>query len=259
MKKLLIATMVVLVAAVAVAQEVTSVNTVGFTKKLLDSGSRVLVSAPFDVINGEKTLENVVGTNQLTAAGHYLVADRVIMYDTSDGGGYQAYAMWDGDQQFYPCNNIDEWNNSLPTNPVIPEAAGFWVVAGSGTTGTNELALMGEVVSVQTQEIDIVEGYQLISYPFSSGIAIKDLDFENDGATANSHYLAADRIVVWEGDHYQQYALFTDNAWYAANDIDEWNNAVDETERVLALGEGMWYIAQEEFPWSETNKYLSNL
>jgi|ETNmetMinimDraft_26_1059896.scaffolds.fasta_scaffold87987_1 hypothetical protein len=259
MKKLLIATMVVLIAAVAVAQEVTSVNLVGFTKKVVDTGSRVLVSAPFDIIDGTKTLESVLGTDQLAPHSNYLFADRVIMYDIA-AGQYQSYAIYDGDLQYYPCNNITEWNTSSPTNPPIPEGIGFWLV--SGTTDTNEIALMGEVVSVETQTIDIVEGYQLIGYPFSSKIAIKDTDFENDGATAHSNYLFADRIVVWEGDYYQAYALYDgDSNWYPCNNIDEWNTAVAETERVLELGEGAWYISQSvsTWQWSETNKYLSNL
>ena len=258
MKKLLIATMVVLVAAVAVAQEVTSVNVVGFTKKLLDTGSRVLVSAPFDVIDGTKTLKSVLGTDQLTPASNYLLADRVVMFDTV-AGQYQNYAIYDGDMEYYPCNNAAEWESSSPIDPDIPEGAGFWIV--SGTTQTNEIALMGEVVTVATQEIDIVEGYQLVGYPFSSKIALKDMDFENDGATANGNYLLADRMVVWDVDHYQAYGLYTDGAWYPCNDAAEWENAVSETERVLELGEGMWYISQSAstWQWSETNQYLTNL
>jgi hypothetical protein len=77
--------------------------------------------------------------------------------------------------------------------------------------------------------------------------------------TKNANYVFADRIVVWEGDHYQAYGLYTDGDWYPCNTATEWENALAETSREITLGESFWFISQGAKTVTETNSYYNNL
>lgn len=255
MKKGLILAAAALLSASAFAQ-VTSANVVGYVKKDLVPGEYMLVGTAFTGSNAStNTLKDILGS-QLTQSANYLTADRVIMWSTNSSS-YQAYAMYT-DGEFYPCNTADEWNNAVaPVNPNIPVGTGFWIVPASGATETNSLVFSGDVVSAATNEISIVSGYQMINYPFSSAQEIATLD--TSSMTASANYLTADRIGVWTGGSYQYYGLYTDYNWYPCNDIDQWNNAVAETDYLLDIGEGFWFIAQQAQTLTETNKYINNL
>jgi hypothetical protein len=257
MKKLSIAFIVALVLAgisFADSNTVASANVLGYTKRVLLPGKYTLIGINFDANNGNPTLKDVLGTNQLKAAANYLDADRVVLWNKQTSS-YQAYAQYDGDREFYPCNNATEWNTSSSTNPTIPMSTGFWIISGSSTTNT--LLLSGSVVTNASKQINIANGYQLIAWPFSSGQAVSTMTVTNLTKAAN--YLDADRIAVWDGDHYQQYGLFTDGDWYPCNTATEWNNAIAETDRVISLGEGFWFIGISAKTITETSPYYENI
>jgi hypothetical protein len=102
----------------------------------------------------------------------------------------------------------------------------------------------------------MVPGYQLIAYPFSSPIAISNINVS--AMTKADLYVNADRIVTWENGAYQNYGLWTDGNWYKCNTLTEWGNAVPATH-VIQVGEGVWFIAHTSETWSETNKYIGTL
>jgi hypothetical protein len=241
----------------AQSNEVTSVNVVGYTKKSLPPGGRIIVGMPFDNLSngGTNTLLSLFGTNQLTKAVNYVNADRISIFDPAQTR-YQTYAMYI-DGVFYKCNNGSEWNSNIVANAtIIPNGSAFWIVRAGGAATTNDITIMGQVVSVVTQQVGIVSGYQLVSYPFSSGTFITNLN--TTAMTKANNYVNADRIVTWETDHYQTYGLYTDGKWYKCNSGTEWNNSILAT-RALDIAEGIWFIGKANFTWSETNKYLGNL
>lgn len=235
---------------------VSSVNVVGYVQKALVPGQYLLAGVNFTIAGEEPTLKDIVGTNQLRAASNYAFADRVVLFDP-DTSTYQAYALYDGDRQFYPCNNLNEWNTGTATNPIVSVGTGFWIIPASGVTTTNTIYLAGDVVQVATQEVELLSGYQLVAYPFSSDQAIADLSTSN--LTANANYAFADRIVTFKNGQYQAYGLYTDRKWYPCNTVEEWNNAIAETDYVISLGEGFWFIANGAKTSSQPNPYLSNL
>ncbi len=260
MKKLSLV-LVGIIGAAAVAQAVNSVNIVGVDTLTLKPGERVIAAAKFysEGGDGTNTLIGVFGTNKLVQAGNYLNCDRVTVYDSSVSS-YQSYAQFT-DGHFYKCNNAAEWENtSLPIqDDVVLEPGGaFWLVHPEGE-GTNEVSLLGEVLggSTDTQDVAIVEGYQMVSYPYATEIAVQDLTPAN--ATGAGNYLNADRIIVWQADTqtYQAYALFDDDGkWYKANNAAEWENtSLPPTDRVIGIGEGFWYVSQSGFTWSEGCPY----
>jgi len=234
---------------------VSSVNIVGYVQKHLPPSQYLLVGVNFTGNNAEEpTLKDIIGTNQLRASSNYLFADRVVIWDKATSS-YQAYATYDVDHEFYPCNTADEWNTGVATNPVVSAGLGFWLVPASGASTTNEIYLSGDVITADTMAMVHTNGYQMEAYPFSCDQAIATLETSN--LTANANYLFADRISVWNGSSYQAYGLYTDGDWYPCNTADEWNSATEETDRVIALGEGFWFIAQNAVTITETNDYLS--
>lgn len=264
MKKLLIATMVVLVAAVAVAQEVTSVNTVGFTKVgVAPGGAFNLVSLPFDAIDSaDANLLGVFGTNSLTqvppASLPPVYADQVWIYDSSALEWTTYYQQTDG--QFY---NADDWPVGTPTNPPVLPGKGLLIQSSVGSVASNNVPLMGQVVTVVTQEMDVVSGFQVLGYPFSSGIDIQDTTFADTGnRLASPVFPPVLADIIWvldDNGEYKNYYLNSDGLWY---DVDEWTGVGGETAVsgvTLDLGKGFWYQATGGFTWSETNKYLNNL
>ena len=264
MKKLLIATMVVLVAAVAVAQEVTSVNVVGFTKvNVAPGGAFNLVSLPFDAIDpADANLIGVFGTDSLTqvapASFPPVYADQVWIYDSSALEWSTYYQETDG--QFYDSDN---WPVGSPTNPPVMPGEGVLIQSSVGAVSTNVVPLMGEVVTVMTQKVDVVSGFQVLGYPFSSGTDIQDTSFADTGNRLASPFLPpvlAD--IIWILDDagvYHNYYLNSDGFWY---NVDDWTGVGGETPVSgvnLDLGQGFWYQATGGFEWSETNKYLNSL
>jgi hypothetical protein len=252
----LIALLTVAAACMAQAETnvVSSANVVGYVQRTLLPGKYTLIGVNFTASGGDPTLKEVVGTNQLKAAANYIDADRVVVWNPQTTS-YQAYAQYIGDHEFYPCNTVYEWDNSAPTNPVISVGAGFWIISGSSTT--NVLYLSGDVIATPSNTVDLVNGYQLVSWPFSADQAIGTISTTNLTKAAN--YIDADRIVVWEGDHYQQYGLYTDGEWYPCNTVQEWDAALTETPRVIALGEGFWFIAHGAKAITLGNPYYNNL
>jgi hypothetical protein len=258
MKKILSAAIMTgLISGAAFAQTtVSSANIVGYVQKNLIPEQYLLVGVNF-TSNGENpTLKEIVGTNQLRAASNPIFADRVVVFDTA-AAKYQAYAQYDGDMEFYPCNTIQEWNTASATNPVIPVGSAFWIRPASGATTTNTLYFSGDVVMDEQKDISLVDGYQLVSWPFSADQDIATISVSN--LTQNVNPVFADRIVVWEGDHYQRYGLYTDGNWYPCNTIQEWNDAIEETTRKITLGEGFWVISQGAKTVTEQNPYFDNL
>jgi hypothetical protein len=256
MKKAVLILIVGVIFALAsyAADTVSSANIVGYVKIDLIPGQYTLAGVNFTANGENPTLIDILGTNQLTASENYLFADRVSVWNNQTQT-YQYYAMYT-DHQFYPCNTRSEWDNAAtPTNPVLPVGTGFWITPASGATITNEVYLSGDIVTVETNAVPLAEGYQMISYPFSSDQSIAMLNTAN--LTSNANYLFADRIAVWEGNHYQFYGLYTDGNWYPCNNKAEWDNSIEETDRIISIGEGFWFIAQSATPLSETNKYLS--
>ena len=250
MKKLSVAFAALAVMASGAYADVTSVNIVGVDTVTLEPGKRVIAAAKFYEPGGDgtNTLIKIFGTNQLVQSDSYVLSDRISVFDTVNGT-YQFYCQWT-DGHFYRCNDLDEWNAGIKADDdVIPTGSSFWIIHPAGAA-TNEITLTGEVLggASDTQDVAVVTGYQLISYPYASEVAIQDIAKLADGATANNSYALADRIVVWNKDaqEYQKYAIWTDDNWYKANDLDEWNSGTAASNSV-DVSEGYWYISRSDF------------
>jgi len=164
---------------------------------------------------------------------------------------YSQWVQWT-DGQFYEIVAGD-WG---PTgDPAVPAGSAIWVIPGGGATA-RELVFTGEVIDTVTQRMTIVAGPQIVAYPFTSSIGLQETTLGVSGH-GSPDLPTADRVSVWTGSGYNQYALYDgDNKWYPIINGD-WGN--DPATNTLELSQGFWYIAQSGFTWSETNKYLNNL
>jgi hypothetical protein len=203
--------------------------------------------------NGDtNTLLSIFGTNQLKKDINYLGADRISLWSTAQSR-YQTYAMRTNGL-FYPCNNMTEWNTSAPANPVIPLGTGMWLVRGYGVGTFNSITVTGQIVMAATQQVAVVPGYQIIAYPFSSSIAISNI---NTTGMTKGGYSGGTRLVTWENDAYQWYGLYTDGRWYKCNTMDEWIIAVPATH-TIQVGEGFFFLPRPTDYWIETRPYPGN-
>jgi len=263
MKKLMLSVLsgVFLVALFAVAQtEVASINIVGYSKRSVNSNDWVMLSVNFDKVGGgTNTLLDIFGTNQLKQASNLTLCDKIIMFNPSTYL-YQTYAQKTG--VFYKANDVTEWNlKTVASDTRIPVGTAFWFVPGYGATNKT-FNLMGQVVTVATQKIDLVNNWQLLSSPFTCDFALSNSAFFANGASRAKNLTLCDKVITYDGTNYQTYALFTNGLWYYANNVTEWNTSRSNgvvSSNVFQLGEGFWYIAISNMVWSETNKYLQNL
>ena len=261
MKKLSVALATLTVLAGGVYADVTSVNIVGVDTITLKPGKRYIAAAKFYEPGGDgtNTLIKIFGTNQLLQAANYANADQVTVFNTVTGK-YQSYAQYT-DGVFYRCNTMAEWNTGIVgDNDVIPKGSSFWIEHPAGTA-TNEITMTGEVLggASDTQDVAIVTGYQMASYPYATEIKIQDIAKLSEGATGAANYANADQIVVWDTDaqRYQAYGLYDgDDTWYKCNTMAEWNAGYVASNSVPVSG-GYWYISQTDFTLSKTCPYSS--
>jgi len=240
----LLALVVGLIAVVGIAQEVTSVNVVGFNKvQVPPAGGFVQVAIQFDAF--DPTLEGIFG-GQLTMNNKAGNADNVYIWNPA-ATNYNHYWM-KADGKFY------NFNTGLAENPAVAAGEGLWIQSPGGAAGAKDVALMGEVVDVVTQSVDIVRGFQMLGYGFSSEIALPDLDFAADGATKNNKAGNADNIYVWTGAGYAHFFLKADGLWYNFD-----TGLAATAADVLGMGQGFWYDARNSFKWTEASKYIGNL
>ncbi|MDP6809191.1 MAG: hypothetical protein QGH42_07575 [Kiritimatiellia bacterium] len=259
MKRILgILAVVALVAMTVKAVEVKSENVAGVVTKSVAVGQLALIGVSIDDFAGEPTLESLF--DEAVAAANYLVADQVLVFDAG-AAQYNRWAKYDGDGLWYRCNDNAEWNaGTVQTNLTLPVGSAVWFRCNPSQA--QDLVLTGQAVESSSVSMGLIQGLQMIAYPFSSQINLDDSDFAGDGATQNANYLSADQVIFWNGSAYQRYALYTDGKWYGANDNDEWNaGTVLGSDKDIALGEGFWYRAQNVagLTWTEDNPYLANL
>lgn len=242
----------VLMATLGMAQtnEVTSVNVVGYYKATLaPSGGLTLLAVNLDAI--DPTNQNLYGifSTQLRAGSLPTSGDRVYKFNPTTSQ-YSIYARKSSDGLYHDTAN---WSGAA-TNPAIASGEAFWV--RSASTATNyDVIVMGEVVSVLTQQTAIVTGFQLAGYPFSSDVALNETLIKDTGrkSTLPSN---ADRIYLWNGTTYVIYGLWTNGLWYPTT---AFGGANPPATNVITLGSGFWYNAKTNMTWTETNKYAGNL
>lgn len=240
-----------LVAGMAMAQtnEVTSVNVVGYYKITIPPSNKyTLVSLNLDAI--DPTNQNLSGIfgSQLRSGASPALADRIYFYNTGSGQ-YSTFYRKSTDGLYYNTSS------GAVSNRTIASGESMWILGKTGSTTNYDVTVMGEVVAVGTQQVAMVPGFQLLGYTFSSDMSLVN-SFTN--GTAGASPALADRLYVWNGTSYDQYAL------RAVGGAKVWYSTVTgfsgpSASNTIPMGVGMWYNAKNSFTLTETNKYIGNL
>lgn len=238
----------VLFALGAGTNEVTSVNVVGYTKITIPaSGAYAMFAMPFDPVSGGITnyFSDVFGTNQLAQHTLASLADRIFRFN---GAGYDV---------FYQKTDGFFYSGSTATNPTMLAGEAYWIRQPNAAASPKEITIMGEVVPVATQMVDMVADYQMIGYPYSTQIGLNQTGFKDSPGSTTHETLAslADRIYIFNGAGYDVYGLQSDG-WHHSTGYA--TNAPTNIE--IPMGGGFWYRAKSGgWTWAETNKYIGNL
>lgn len=239
-----------LVAGAAFAQssnEVNSVNVVGFAKKDVVADGYTFCAIGFTYMGASNGIQEIFG-DKLKGAGSSAASDLILKWDPAaqqylgvwkvDFTGAPTYhGKWVKDDGAFPPN--------IETNMAFSPGDGFWVV--SRQSSNQVLDLVGEVPVTNTG-ISIVEGYNMIAYPYSADVGINDTtNILYTVASGGGSPGSSDIIYQWDaaGQQYLSYWLvdFTGaptyhNKW-VKND-GAWPPNIASNS--LDLGVGFWFV-----------------
>ena len=263
------ASLVVLAAALlgfvqyAQAEEVKSVNVVGFYKITVPPQAKMVMAAlQFDAIDpANQNLLGIFGTNTLLAGSVPSEADRLYLWDTGSSKWKQYYLM--NDDGDFPWQFSLTSGAASPTNPPLKAGQGFFIQSPN-IPDPHTVTIAGQVVAVATQKVQVVQNFQLLGYPFSSSTTLKDLSVTTmDPPRGGEVPSESDRVYLYDSaTGYKQYWLGQSpdlntpgTNWFLSTDP----NGNNPTNPPLALGQGFFYQAKSGFEWVETNAYINNL
>ncbi|MCK4563111.1 MAG: hypothetical protein KAU94_00395 [Verrucomicrobia bacterium] len=111
----------------------------------------------------------------------------------------------------FPCS-------SVPTYDLVPGDSVYVEVKNEV-----EVVLSGNVPTVSTTEVSIVEGYNMIMNPYPVDTDLGSIISVSDGAHADWSALNADKIYLWDNasKSYKSYFLNSD-VWGAADSHFKW-------------------------------------
>jgi len=238
-----------------------SANIMGYTKISLPSDSYFLAGASFvDAPDGSVDVASLLGTDILS--GHYLPANADKVHVWTSNQVYLTLGLYDDTGV---GGSTTEWRDTSDfygpaASAIISCSEGFWVESTSSSP-SNTILVSGDVVLLTNTTNDIVPGFQILSYPFSSDRAITSLTFIADGALGDVFPASADKIHVFNTgtSTYDVYGFYDDSGY--GGSTKEWRNTSDfygsATPATVNLAKGFWYEAQTNFTWIEDNPYLS--
>ncbi|MDE0839996.1 MAG: hypothetical protein OSB41_13215 [Kiritimatiellae bacterium] len=215
MKKLLtVLTAVGVLAGVALAEEVTSVNIVGYKKHTFESGKLHLVSSQFQSIDGSPVNAETLIGDQLP------YGSEIFSWNAKKVGG----PGYESSERVLVFPVVDGWGEDLK----LDGTKGFWVSPGGPTGMTYEVAFLGEVPLMDVVTNVIAGTITMTAYPYTADIA-----FTNTQLFAQSE--EGDQMFIWDPD--TQYSSYEYVVVFPI--LDGWGAAAEAL--VLTQGTGIWY------------------
>lgn len=254
MKRFALACLISLIGiSVATAQTgaVYSLNVVGFQKVDTPDAALVLGSTPFDP--NDPNMNEVLG-DQLTGGTGYANSDNLLLWDSAAQTYKLFFLAGDVGVPAYNYKWIDTATSQVATNGILP-GDGFWLRSRQASTQT--VVMVGDVVNDPEVTNQVVQGLQLLSYPYSTSIAMNDTTFTN-GAVGGTGYTDSDNILLWDVSS-QEYRLF-----FLAGDVGvpAYNHKWIETAtsqvatNLIQPGQSFWYRHRGAgFNWVEARPY----
>ncbi len=212
---------------------VTSVNVVGFQTQGVTSNDFQMYSLPFVAMSSDEMGE--IFTNQLSSGNTPSLADNVL--------------FWNPALQVYEINWLSPigWLvGGSPTTNTVPLARAFWVKSNLGTD--QALTFSGEVVTNATIAQSLVQGFNMVSYPYNTSLSVTNTALDALSVSGNTPALA-DNIIKWDSAS-QAYVTYwlSPIGWLIGG-----SPAVPD----LSMGEGFWFVRRTvgTVVWTETVPY----
>jgi len=235
-------TAVIATTTFAQSEPVYSVNVIGMQKVTTvgaEKGNYSMISMPFDQLI--PNLDNVVGTNGI-ANNISSLADQVLIYDvTANPPTFKIY--WLTAQRRWASNQ------GFATNIYLLPGSGAWYLNRSPSNQT--ITMVGDVVIDSAITNIIVEGLQMLSYPYSSPATLGALSLTN--GVANNISANADQIMIYDTQAdvpaFKIYWLTAARRW-ASN-----QGFADSV--TLSPGQAFWYLSRssDALEWIEEIPY----
>jgi hypothetical protein len=204
-----------LIAASVIAQDVTSVNVVGYNTMTFEKGKIYLVATAFEGIDiPDLHANDVVGTQLPIGSQMFFYKDSVTGYQTD-------------------TRIVSGWS----TNIVFHGFMGFWVrVNPAAPLASYDVVFKGQAPMDGTTSNLVVNGLNMLGFPYTADVA-----FTNTQLYAQS--FNGDLLYVFDGptQNYLTYGPRTVGGWPA--------NAKALT---LKLGQGFWYKSNRVSPILDT-------
>jgi hypothetical protein len=138
------------------------------------------------------------------------------------------------------------------TNVFLNPQTGFYIIDQKSTSQTEIVVLSGDVVDDPVVTNALLQGMNLVSYPFSSSI-----DLNNTGLTngrAGKSELSSDIVAIWDptGQVYRRFMLRSaDKKW--------WTVSASPSVATVSVGAGQAFFYQRTtnvtFNWVEVKPY----
>jgi hypothetical protein len=206
------------------------------------------MASPFGAASiNDLGLTNGVGGLNLVSA------DNIHVYIPGEGYKNYFYLGYVNDPN-YNYKWVDS-NFTIVTN-VISGSTAFWYRSRSGNTVTNLFS--GDVPMGSSNEVQIVEGLQLIAWPYTADMDINSVGLTNGVGGLN--LVSADNIHVYiPGEGYQNYFYlgYVNDPNYNYKWVD--SNFTIATNKISPVT-GIWYRCRKVggFKWTLNRPYLNN-
>lgn len=232
--------------AFAQTAEVFSLNVVGFQKITPVSNAMTFISLPFDTDDGK--ISNVVrGLQPGTSVG---TADLALTWDPV----IQRYVTcWlrTSDSNWH----VQATGNPLATNVYLEPGVGVIISRPVSRTSQPVVVFVGDVVADSAITNRLVEGLNLVSYPYNTDILLTNLSLRLLGARGTS-VGTSDSILMWDPVA-QRFVTY----WLRASTTNWHKQATGNpvaSNVVIRTGECFFYqrqIGRGAFDWVETKPY----
>ncbi len=230
--------------------DVYSVNIFSYKKVDATPGDQMM-AMPF--LANPRNVNDVIG-GQFQAGYSPTTADNLIFYDEDSQTYRILYLLGEIGDPDYDFKWIDTSTGEVADFDLIP-GKGFWF---RNRKDEDQMVLfLGEAVRDDEADVEIVNGYQIVAYPFSSSIAVNDTSLKNDAVAGNSMN-TSDNIVFYDGENFKYMYLVGD---VGDPQLDfKWidSSSLQPATNVFVPGQAFWYRHRGEgFTWTETKPYAT--
>jgi hypothetical protein len=238
------------VAAISMAQSVTSANVVGYQSLTIKPGFQMLpvnFAAVADTA-ASIPIQTLFSTNGLWAGQDGNSGDQLQIWNGSVFSVYfyRINKTTNPNKFLYPNSWVGTTNIGVPTVDSLPAGSGYWFnrpVAG----GTTTVTVAGQVLTAQTNSFAIQSGFNMIGsaypvdFPLNTGTP-----FDWSAATAGQDGNSGDQIQLWNGSTFNVYfyrvnkttnpnKFLYPNSWVGTTNIGV------PTVDAIPAGTGFWY------------------